>query len=144
MLPLQPVDPYNIWSGYYISLRYELNDVQPDSSRKFFPKDRQTIYIVIEKDAKGVWRKRSAHTEKPTVTPRQRVILGTYHAGYSRFSGGGAQLGLETYYVPETARHEIAAEITKNPDRSFGVIALSKSGDAALVRIKVGDRVFAY
>jgi uncharacterized membrane-anchored protein len=117
-----PVDPYNLLQGYYVTLRYDVSQVEElkalpgwadvedakasgDSSTQPMP-----IYVVLQapiEDPQEVstspspWRPVRVQPTHPSNLQDDEVVLkGTYH-------GQQITYGLEQYFIPEADRDEI-------------------------------------
>jgi uncharacterized membrane-anchored protein len=136
-LKIRPVDPYNVLSGYYVTLNYEIAD--PGSfADPVTPYNGQRVYAILERRNDGVWRQVSLSKSRPTDLPENRIaIRGRYT--YSRIG-----YGIEEFFIPENKRAEIEEGLRKNHDQARVEIKVDSEGDAALVRLLIGDRVYDY
>ena len=135
MLKIRPVDPYNVLSGYYVTLNYEI--ANPGSfADSGVGAGGDQIYAVLEKQADGVWRPVSLSGSYPANLPENRIaIRGSY--SYSRI-----EYGIEEFFIPEDKRAEIEQGLLKNRDQARVEIKVDSQGNAALVRLLIGDRVY--
>jgi len=137
MLKIRPVDPYNMLSGYYVTLNYEIAD--PGSfANPVNASNGERVYAILERRNDGVWRQVSLSKSRPTNLPENRIaIRGRYT--YSRIG-----YGIEEFFIPEDKRAEIEEGLRKNHDQARVEIKVDSEGNAALVRMLVGDRVYDY
>ena len=135
VLKVEPVDPYSILSGYYVTLGYEIS--RPEN----FPgagelSDRERIYALIEMGEDGIWKPVSLSREMPSdLSDRQAVLLG-------RVRYRQIEYGIEEFYIPETQREAIAEDLRTNMDSARVEIKIDGGGNAALERLRIQDRVY--
>ena len=136
-LKIRPVDPYNILSGYYVTLNYEI--ANPGS---FANSDDdhygERVYAILERRADGVWHPVSLSKSYPAKLPEDRIAIRGRHS-YSRI-----EYGIDEFFIPEDKRAEIEEGLRKDHDRARVEIKVGSKGDAALVRLLIGDRVYDY
>lgn len=135
ILKVAPVDPYNILSGYYVTLNYDISRREsfPDAPKTY--QDRQ-VYAVIEEQADGLWTPVSLSAEQPQNLPANRVFI------RGREDWLGIKYGIEEFYIPEDKRLEIEQDLQKNMDKARVEIRVTSSGRAALVHLVIDDRVY--
>jgi uncharacterized membrane-anchored protein len=137
MLKMRPVDPYNILSGYYVTLNFEISNPSSFTGEKNYSSG-QTIYAVLEKRSDGIWYPVSLSDVLPAgLSDNLVAIRGSY-------SSLGIKYGIEEFYIPEDKRGEIDRELSGNRDRGRVEIKLDSRGNAALVRLLIGERVYDY
>jgi len=136
-LKMRPVDPYNALSGYYVTLNYEIANpgsfANSDDSYK-----GERVYAILERRAGGEWRPVSLSNSYPANLPENRIaIRGSY-------SYSGIEYGIEEFFIPEDKRAEIDQGLRKNRDHARVEVKVDSEGNAALVRLLIGDRVYDY
>jgi len=136
-LKIRPVDPYSVLSGYYVTLNYEIG-----APRSFGDSvdahDGERVYVILERQNDGVWRHVSLSKSRPANLPENRIaIRGRYT--YFRIS-----YGIEEFFIPEDKRAEIEEGLRENRDQARVEIKVDSKGDAALVRLLIGDHVYDY
>jgi len=136
-LKIRPVDPYNVLSGYYVTLNYEI--ANPDSfANSNDAYQGKPVYAILERRADGEWRPVSLSKSYPANLPENRIaIRGSY--SYSRI-----EYGIEEFFIPEDKRAEIEQGLLINRDQARVEIKVDSQGNAALVRLLIGDRVYDY
>jgi uncharacterized membrane-anchored protein len=136
-LKIRPVDPYNVLSGYYVTLNYEI--ANPGSFANSNDADKgERVYAIFERRADGEWRPVSLSNSYPANLPENRIaIRGRY--SYSRI-----EYGIEEFFIPEDKRAEIEQGLWKNRDQARVEVKVDSEGNAALVRLLIGDRVYDY
>jgi uncharacterized membrane-anchored protein len=137
MLKIRPVDPYNILSGYYVTLNYEI--ANPGSfANSDDSYSGELIYAILERRADGVWHPVSLSKFYPANLPENRIAIRGRHS-YSRI-----EYGIDEFFIPEDKRAEIEEGLRKNHDRARVEIKVDSKGDAALVRLIGGHQVNDY
>jgi uncharacterized membrane-anchored protein len=139
MLKIRPVDPYDMLSGYYVRLNYEI--ASPGS---FANPDKvyngELVYAILERQADGEWRPVSLSKSYPANMPENRIAI----RGRGDISWSRVEYGIEEFFIPEDKRAEIEEGLRKNHDQARVEIKVDSKGDAAIVRLLIGDRVYDY
>ena len=139
LLKTAPVDPYSILSGYYMTLGYEIGDTRNlPGWDKLDWQEGAECWVLLAPDEGGAWKALSVHKQVPPVPAGQAVIRGRYRRWR------GPDYGIETYYIPEKVRHEMADVFRNSRERPLVEVKIAKSGAAAIVRIHAGNRTFEY
>jgi len=138
MLKIRPVDPYSMLRGYYVTLNYEIADpgaftVKPDDVYS-----GNNLYAILEKRDDGVWHPVSLTESLPYDLPETRIAI------RGRYNYRGIEYGIEEFYIPEGKRREIEETLWANRDRARVEVKVDSKGNAALVRLLIGDRVYDY
>ena len=137
MLQMRPVDPYNMLSGYYATLNYEIASPSSFADSGAFA-NGERVYAVLERRGDGLWRPVSLSKSYPADLPENRIaVRGRYT--YSR-----VEYGIEEFFIPEDKRAEIEQGLWKNRDQVRVEIKVDSKGNAALARLLIGDRVYDY
>lgn len=139
VLKVRPVDPYNILSGYYATLGFDISRVEafPNASgisHSFSEGD--WCYAVVEKGDDGTWKPVSLEHELPDNLPENRVAL------LGRLNHGVIRYGIEEFYIPEAQRHSIADDLSRNVDKARVEVKVDASGHTALQRLIIEDRIY--
>lgn len=136
-LKIRPVDPYNILSGYYVTLNYEIA-----SSSSFAGSANgyhgERVYAILERQNDGVWRPVSLAISYPANLPENRIAIS------GRYSYSRIEYGIEEFFIPEDKRAEIEQELRKNPEQARVEIKVDSKGNAALVRLLIEGRIYDY
>jgi len=138
-LKVMPVDPYSPYRGYYMTLRFEISrpedkDIQAQLDQ-LITKD---VFVVLTEGEDGFWHIRSLHPDRPEDIPQGTVVI-CGKAGYHRIS-----YGIESYYVPEDKAGHIERDLRAHIDKAVAEVAVGPFGNAALIRLRVEDRVYEY
>ena len=139
VLKVQPVDPYNILSGYYTILGFDISrvDAFPNAtgmSHGF--SEGASLYAIVEKGDDGIWKPISLEHELPANLPDNRAAL------LGQIKRGTIEYGIEEFYIPEAQRHRIADDLSKNVDKARVEVKVDGSGHAALERLRIEDRIY--
>ena len=139
VLKVQPVDPYTILSGYYVTLSFDISrvDAFPNAggiSPGFSEGD--WCYAVVEMGDDGTWKPVSLEHELPDNLPDNRVAL------LGRLDDGVIEYGIEEFYIPEAQRHSIADDLRRNVDKARVEVKVDGGGHAALQRLIIEDRSY--
>jgi uncharacterized membrane-anchored protein len=137
MLKIRPVDPYNVLSGYYVTLNYEIANPASFADSGVATGGDQA-YAVLEMQADGVWRPVSLSKSYPANLPENRIAI------RGRYSYSHIEYGIEEFFIPEDKRAEIEQGLWKNRDQARVEVKVDSEGNAALVRLLIGDRVYDY
>lgn len=170
ILQTAPVDPYSLLQGYYQILSYDISSEAPlkrlpgwkDLPRTSFscPKGQSCeaqqvipagtpVYVILEapktQDQSGrplPWKPVAVSAKLPeNVSANQVVLQGKYH--YSRI-----EYGLETYYMPESQREQVNADInaTQSQERQAFVVEIkvNSQGKAIPVSLWVRDKNYRF
>ena len=136
-LKMRPVDPYNVLGGYYVTLNYEI--ANPASFKNSgVVEGGDQVYAVLERQADGVWRPVSLSKSYPANLPENRIAI------RGRPSYSHIDYGIEEFFIPEDKRAEIDQGLWKNRDQARVEVKVDSEGNAALVRLLIGGRVYDY
>ncbi|MDY6898189.1 MAG: GDYXXLXY domain-containing protein [Cyanobacteriota bacterium] len=115
ILQTVPVDPYNILTGYYQILRY---DISTTSTLKKLPGSKEALqsgnsfYVILEEKSTDdkipqAWTPVRLTKEIPDSLPNNQVALkGNYQSSRIKY-------GLEKYNIPEDQRNKINNNISQ-------------------------------
>ena len=136
ILKIEPVDPYDIFKGYYLQLDYEISRL--DSLKQSHLPSKGRVYVVLEEAKDGAWHAISVHAQRPATLPDGAVMIKA-RKEYSRFN-----YGLESFYVPETERSRIESELRRNISDAYAEAAVGPFGNATLLRLRLKDKLYEY
>lgn len=135
VLKVQPVDPYNMLSGYYNTLSFDIADVNAYPNAQVFP-DGSWVYAIIQQRDDGFWTPALLVTELPTNLPDNRAaLLGQVNYGRIKF-------GIEEFYIPEAQRYAVGEDLRTNAEKARVEVKVDHSGHAALERLRIEDRIY--
>jgi uncharacterized membrane-anchored protein len=137
ILETEPYDPYNLFSGYYVDLRYPIANPAVLPGKHEFKEPLQ-YFVVLKADARGIWIPVRVTDRLPRDLARNEVAL----RGRLRFYR--MKYGIEQYYLPESRRQAVE-KLVRNPKNRVLVRAkVDARGRAAIEELRVGNRVFRY
>lgn len=138
-LPIRPVDPYDIMSGYYAQLQYDMSNPWRERPQLIPESLAGTrVYAVLVEGPDRLWRPVSyAWGEPPKSMPPGAVILKGRHEGWQHL-----EFGIEEFYVAEKRRRELDQLLTDRKVSPVAEVRVDARGDAALVRLHIGKAVF--
>jgi hypothetical protein len=121
-----PFDPYDVLSGYYVRLRYEVEE-KAQAARPRDLKSRDLVWIEV-RHAEPAWEFVGVTRERPTG-----VVLPARWTG-SRFEIVGAR----RLYIPESQRKD-ANNVS---GRALIDARVGSDGTVALIRMRSGELTF--
>jgi uncharacterized membrane-anchored protein len=135
VLKVEPVDPYDVLTGYYVTLGFEISQVGAFPNAPEFS-NGDSCYAVIERGGDGIWKPVLLERElQPNLLENRAAVLG-------RINYGQIEYGIEQFFIPETKRDAIADDLRANRDKARVEIRIDSSGHAALERLRIEDRVY--
>lgn len=135
ILKVAPVDPYSILSGYYVILGYDISRPTDFPNAPKFEYD-EVIYAIVEQQADGIWKPVGIERELPKNLPTNRAAI------RGRWNEGRIEYGIEEFYIPEEKRTVIADDLSKNQTEARVDVKVDANGNAALLRLRIQDRVY--
>jgi len=139
VLRTAPVDPYDVLSGYYMTLRYEISD--PPGLEDSGVAKGATVYTTLARGEDAVWSAVGVSGGAPSdLGDDELVIKGCRVDNWRR----KIVYGIERYYVPEEMHDEIEDAIRGEKERILVEVAVDVDGDASVLRLRVGDAVYEY
>lgn len=135
VLKVQPVDPYSILSGYYVTLGFDISRLAAFPNAPEFAND-DACYAVVEEGAEGLWKPVALERELPKNLPENRLAL----RGRVRY--GIIEYGIESFYIPETKRSAIENDLRANPEKARVEVKVDSRGNAALKQLRIEDRIY--
>ena len=134
ILKTAPRDPYNILSGYYVTLTYEID--RPQIRR--YRTESKHAWVVLREGADGIWNADSAHDSRPESIPDGCVVI------KGRKKGGRIVYGIESYFIPENARDTVERDLRQHRGQARVEVKIDSFGHAALIRLLIEDKVYEY
>jgi uncharacterized membrane-anchored protein len=158
-LQTAPVDPYDLLRGYYQILSYEVSNV--DTLRSLPGGDwfnlqssgqaqTRNFYVVLEAPASASeanttpppWKPVRISADRPTSLDANQVAM------QGQYNGWSIIYGLETYYMPESRREEINANINQvqwQGQEAFVVdVKVDRGGNAVPISLWVRDQNYRF
>jgi uncharacterized membrane-anchored protein len=139
LLKTAPVDPYSIMSGYYVVLGYEISNPRVSTEWKNWPEGKP-VWVVLRSDPNNnVWDAVSVHDKQPVVPNDCVVIKGKVSASRWRI-----EYGIESYFIPEDARGKVEQDFRNHSREAKAEVKVDSSGNAAITKLIIQDRVYEY
>ncbi len=136
VLKVMPVDPYSLLSGYYVTLAYEINDRTAFPNHEQFNAYDAMVYAIVERGDDGVWHPVALANALPAgLPPTQTALRGRINYGRIVYS-------IEEFYIPESKRAVIADDLRQHPAAARVDVKVDERGNAALVRLRIEERVY--
>jgi len=138
VLQVRPVDPYSIMSGYYATLGYDID--RPTGTEEVFGEvhGKTTFFVVLKAGPDDVWLAKSVHPDRPTVLEPDEVVI------RGKVDGWRVTYGIERFYIPEAKRDEIDKALRENASDAKAEVAVDRFGNAALLRLRINDKVYSH
>ena len=111
VLKTAPVDPYSVFRGAYVSLRYDIGTLSDEllvDAKSSDLKRNQTLYVVLVPTQKGYWDASEIYTQKPNGKFFIRGRLPDYF--YPKFSGGNVlrlRYDIESFFLDAKSAHVV-------------------------------------
>lgn len=134
-----PVDPYDVLSGYYMTLRYEIT--APPGLDELGLSRGEPVHVTLALGEDGVWIPVDLSAAPPDDLGKGEVVIKGRRADDWRMN---VIYGIERYYVPEAMREEIEDAIRGEEERILVDVAVDGDGDASVLRLRVGEAVYEY
>jgi uncharacterized membrane-anchored protein len=133
-LRTRPVDPYDVMSGYYVTLAYEVERPEGDESPPPGTEYDDPVYVIVAKD-EPAWRF-VGYAKAPIHTPDRLTLR-------ARWQGYGAKLeGADRLYIPESRRHDVDEALGDVDRRALVDVRVADDGTIAVLRLRASGRTF--
>jgi uncharacterized membrane-anchored protein len=138
-LQTRPVDPYDVMSGYYVTLAYDIGRAGMPSDIQRQQWQGKPVYITLKEGEGGIWVTDSVSLKRPVSVPDNRLLI----KGRAR-PWGNVEYGIERFYIPEGKRNEIEASLRNTGSKAKVQIAVDRSGNAAILRLEADGKIYEY
>jgi uncharacterized membrane-anchored protein len=118
ILSTQPVDPFDIFRGQYITIRYEISSIPTLAEATV----NDYIYILLKEDINGTARYESASLNKPSKD--KLFIRGKIQRIYNNITQ--VEYGIEQYFFERDARFQTGGMQIKVKLADNGVARISE------------------
>ncbi len=140
-----PVDPYDFMSGYHVILSFEISQLPEPAipTQRIYPHGNQVLYNVLIEGEDGIWHSQGVHESFPENIPDGGLVI------KGKWRGRGIEYGIEKFFIPEKGRQGIESDLRGsnqpgNQQPALADIQVDRFGNAALLRLKIEDRVYEY
>jgi uncharacterized membrane-anchored protein len=136
----RPVDPYDVMSGYYVTLAYDIGRMgTPSDWQKRESWQGKDVYVTLKEGNDKIWVTDSVSLKRPSRVPEGMLLI----KGTSQY-WGGVIYGIERFYIPEEKRDEIDSALRKTDSKAKVQIAVDRFGNAAILRLEAGGKIYEY
>ncbi len=136
VLKTRPVDPYNIMSGYYVTLSYEVEQPEKPEEQLRKRKHNAPAWVVVE-PGQPAWRLVKVMNRKPEELPADQVaIRAKWRGSRLRLQGAGR------LYIPEDERKDVERLMRERGREGLVHMAISEDGEAAVIKLDISGRSF--
>jgi uncharacterized membrane-anchored protein len=140
LLKTEPVDPYDILSGYYLTLAY------PVARTSAYPEGLppgvdvgDTVYALLRVGPDGVAETLGLRSARPSSLPGDQVFLRGELTERRRI-----RFGIESFFIPEERRSEMEGILRRERDRVLVEVRVDGRGRAALIGLRIGERAYRF
>jgi len=128
-----PVDPYDVLSGYYVTLTYEAEAVSTRDEHKFQKDD--DVWVTVRR-GDPAWTQVSVRSERPAASPDEISLR-------ARWIGWRAEIvNAGRLYIPETERDRASKLLSDAKGRGLVDLKVDADGGVSVMRLRVGDATF--
>lgn len=127
-----PVDPYDHLSGYYVTLRYEVERLLPEE-------DPRTDAWLVVRRAEPAWKGVRVTAARPASLPEGELAIRLTPVPDAR--GGCVLPSACRFYIPEARREEVDAALGRSGGSGLVDLRVGEDGEVALVRFRIGELV---
>ncbi|MBX8800841.1 GDYXXLXY domain-containing protein [Ochrobactrum sp. MR28] len=147
VLRTMPVDPRDLMRGDFVTLSYEISRLPARliSGEPPHKSGLNYIYVVVVKQADGVWTAdRAQYTRPDALKDNEMVLRGEVEAPFQIYDDNSTipvVYGIERYYVPEG--EGLAVEHAQRDSAVDIVLSVNEKGVAAIRALRIdGKQVF--
>lgn len=131
ILKTVPVDPYDMFRGDYISLRYDISTIR---TNKKFEHD-QVVYVALRQDG-NIWVVRDVAASTKELDLRPGEVLLTGRVDYASERDVHVRYGIEQVFIKERTGSEI-----ENKGNILVVARVDNEGKAVISHVEGGNKV---
>jgi len=128
-----PVDPYDVLSGYYVTLTYEAESAVTSDTRKFEKHD--DVWVTIRR-GEPAWTQVSVRKERPAASPDELSLRARWNGWRVEIANAGR------LYIPEDERDRASKLLGDVRGRALVDLKVDADGDVSVLRLRVGDATF--
>ena len=143
VLPIQPVDPRDLFKGDYVRLGYAISTVPAKAVAGDILTGGKAVFVTIEPQTDGNWAVVQAATRYPKDVTAGQIVLRALPDRNRGWSNGpiGVRYGLERYFVPEGKGGDL--EKLARDTKLSAIVAVDATGNAAIKGLSVdGKRIY--
>ena len=147
-VPVQPLDPRDLFRGDYVTLGYDFTSLRQSSlaaqiDLEGFPAGSE-IYVTLHPDAAGAWSVAALASSRPhEIASGDVVIRGRVKSVWRSENKADVLLtvryGIETYFVPEGSGRTLETQVRDH--KIEAIVAVDATGTAAIKGLVIdGER----
>lgn len=146
-MPVQPLDPRDVFRGDYVTLGYDISTLTkakaPTGKLDGFGSG-STAFVTLSPQPGGGWSVSGVSEDFPAQVPASDVVLkGRVKSAWARADGSEKTLnvryGIETYFVPEGTGRDLESKVRDH--KIEAIVAVGADGTAAIKGLVVdGER----
>ena len=146
-MPVQPLDPRDVFRGDYVTLGYDistLNKAKVPAGKLDGLSKGSTAFVTLSPQPGGGWSVSGLSEKFPGQVPASDVVLkGRIKSAWARADGSEKTLnvryGIETYFVPEGTGRDLESKVRDH--KIEAIVAVAADGTAAIKGLVVdGER----
>jgi uncharacterized membrane-anchored protein len=126
-----PVDPYDVMSGYYVTLAYEAertNDLP-------HAENGDAVWVTVRR-ADPAWTPVSVRVERPASAEGELSLHARWSHGRASIENAGR------LYIPEAECSRAAKALREAKGRGLVDLKVDADGNVSVLRLRVGDATF--
>lgn len=128
LLKVLPVDPWDMFRGDYVRLRYEISDVRQPQTVEYRPNERVWVLLSPPGPGERYWQAAGISRDRPAAAAGQVAVRGRV-LGHNTWDGVvHMEYGVESFFVPERQ----GLRLERNPERVEVEIAVDRFGRAGI------------
>jgi uncharacterized membrane-anchored protein len=128
-----PVDPYDVLSGYYVTLTYEAESTAAVDTQRF--EQDEDVWVTIRR-GDPAWTRTSIGRERPAPSPDELSLR-------ARWAGWRVQIvNAGRLYIPEDERDRASKLLGDVNGRALVDMKVDSDGNVSVLRLRVGDATF--
>lgn len=146
-MPVQPLDPRDLFRGDYVTLGYDISTLTkakvPTAKLDGLLRG-STAFVTLTPQPAGGWSVSGVSEDFPAQVPASDVVLkGRVKSAWARADGSEKTLnvryGIETYFVPEGTGRDLESKVREH--KIEAIVAVGADGTAAIKGLVVdGER----
>jgi len=146
-MPVQPLDPRDLFRGDYVTLGYDISTLtkaKAPTAKLDGLLRGSTAFVTLTPQPAGGWSVSGVSEDFPAQVPASDVVLkGRVKSAWARADGSEKTLnvryGIETYFVPEGTGRDLESKVRDH--KIEAIVAVGADGTAAIKGLVVdGER----
>jgi uncharacterized membrane-anchored protein len=146
-MPVQPLDPRDVFRGDYVTLGYDISTLtkaKAPTAKLDGLLRGSTAFVTLTPQPGGEWSVSGVSEDFPAQVPASDVVLkGQVKSAWARADGSEKTLnvryGIETYFVPEGTGRDLESKVREH--KIEAIVAVGADGTAAIKGLVVdGER----